>query len=323
MAQELSLEPSPQKNGADDGLSQKAIESFRIQLAERVAATPTKEQVELNLTEAEVAELEQNFFPDLPGADPIRAPRLVQGIIFDFDDTLAHLNRPLPELMAEGAKAAQAYMQSTGMDLHESFWEQIIDARLFADQKSAEEQEEHIANDTMSFLLQFFGYPASRMDPNVLKTAVDLFYAPEMGAWKAAPGAHAMLAALQKEGYKLALVANHPCERVFQRMVDYTGLRPYLDLVVCSAGVEWRKPVPDIFQIALDRWQALAYEVVVVGDSLAEDIAAGLELGALTVQVQNDSPQAAALAENSTPVIPDAVVTDLTQLPGLIQAWAV
>lgn len=268
---------------------------------------------------ARLEQLTQNFFPELPAPLPRR--RLVQGVIFDFDNTLARLRRPLDVLMEEGARQAEAYMRSTGMeDLPPDFWRSIVEARLFAQTKSDDEQEEHTADDTLSFLLQFFGYPASRMDPDVLRRAVDFFYAPEMLAWEPMPGAHQVLAQLQEEGYRLAIIANFPCDRVFQRMVDYTGLRPYLDICLSSAAVEWRKPGRDIYEIALKRWDAEPYELVCVGDSLKHDIAGGLELGALTVHCRMIP-----LAEDQRiveTVRPDAAIHHLPELLEHIHAWS-
>lgn len=266
-----------------------------------------------------LVELTENFFPELPVS--IAQRRLVQGVIFDFDNTLARLTRPLDELMEEGARQAEAYMRSVGMDdLPADFWRSIVEARLFAQTKSDDEQEEHTADDTLSFLLQFFGYPASRMDPDVLHRAVELFYAPEMVAWEPMPGAHQLLGSLHEEGYRLAIIANFPCDRVFQRMVDYTGLRPYLDICLSSAAVEWRKPGRDIYEIALKRWDAEPYELVCVGDSLKHDIAGGLELGALTVHCRMIP-----LAEDQRVVEaiqPDVVVDDLSQLLECIRTWS-
>lgn len=274
--------------------------------------------VAADLAPDDLTRLTQNFFPELP-ATP-RARRLVQGIIFDFDNTLARLKRPIETLMAEGAQTAERYMRSTGMELPENFWESIVEARIFAQTKSDDEQEEHVADDTLSFLLQFFGYPASKMDLDVLHRAVDLFYAPEMTAWEAMPGAHALLQGLSADGYKLAVIANYSCDRAFQRIVDYTGLRPYLDVCLCSASVEWRKPGRDIYDVALKRWDAEAYEVVCVGDSLKHDVAGGLDLGAQTVHCCM-----VPLAEDQRiveSVQPDAVIDDLAQLPALIKAWS-
>jgi HAD superfamily hydrolase (TIGR01509 family) len=274
------------------------------------------------LADADLQQLTEDFFPELGRAAP--RLRLVQGVIFDFDNTLAHLAQPLDALMATGAAGAEAYMRSRGMELPPDFATNIVEARRFAEEKSVEEKEEHLADDALSFLLQFYGYPASRMDPQVLKQAVDIFYAPEMTAWKLAPETIQTLETLRAAGCKLALLANYNCDRVFQRTIDYLGLRPYFDVCLCSAAVEYRKPDANFFQIVLDRWDALPYEVVVVGDSLGDDVGGGLELGALTVWV--DGPTTPQVDQGNRMaadlVTPDAVVTTLSSLPDLVQAWS-
>lgn len=277
---------------------------------------------DIALDEQRLALLKRNFFPEL-GDGEIGAQPLIRGLIFDFDETLALRTRPLDDLMREGALAADAYMRSTGMDLPEDFAASIVEARRFAEEKSAEEQEEHLADDAMSFLLQFFGYPASRMDPDVLRRAVDIFYAPEMTAWKLRPGATAVLATLRDAGYRLALMTNYNCDRVFQRTIDYLNLRRYFDLCLSSASVEYRKPDPLFLQIALDRWDFLPYETAVVGNSLLEDIRAGIDLGAQTVFLHGTtSPQV--VHENELyagQIVPDAEIDDLAALPEIVAAW--
>ncbi len=276
------------------------------------------------LDQESLTQLQENFFPELGDTASLPEFSLLQGVIFDFDYTLAELARPHVELLEEGAKASAEYMRSTGMELPEDFWNNIIEARRFAEEKSEEEHEEHIADDAMSFLLQFFGYPASQMDLNVLHRAVDIFYAPEMTAWRLRPGVKSLLQALHAEGYKLAVMTNYNCDRVFQRTIDYLGIRPYLDISLCSASVEFRKPDTKFFDIALQRWDALGYEVVVVGDSLAEDIAAGIEVGALTVWIDQPTTTQVAFSNEqlASQVRPDARITDLQQLPELLHQWA-
>ena len=314
-----------------EGRSLTSEEQYALFGPPREATKPVARQTEevqemaaAPLDAAKLAHLTQNFFPEL-GDTPPMEQRLVQGVIFDFDDTLAYLSRPLEDLMADGARAAEAYMRSTGMDLlPPDFWKSIVEARRFAQEKSEEEREEHIADDAMSFLLQFYGYPASRMDPNVLRQAVDIFYAPEMSAWRLHPGVLAMFKTLYAEKYKIAIITNYNCDRVFQRTVDYLGLRPYLDLCLASATVEYRKPDPLIFNIVLERWDALPYEVVVVGDDLQRDIQAGVELGALTVQTTfATSTQVSFENEKVAAIVhADATLDDFSHLPILVQAWA-
>ena len=162
------------------------------------------------------------------------------------------------------------------------------------------------------------------MDPAVLKRAVDIFYAQEMTAWRLRPGAVELLQTLQRQGYRLALLANYNCDRVFQRTVDYLAIRPFFDVCLCSASVEFRKPDERYFQIVLDRWDALPYEVVVVGDSLIHDIQGGIELGAQTIWVDMDT-SAQVMHDNNTvadQVRPDALVTDLAAVTQWVTAWA-
>ena len=250
----------------------------------------------------------------------MRPRKLVQGLIFDFDNTLARLNSPIDELMITGAQTAMAYMHSTGMtDLPDEFGEHLVEARRFAETKSDDEQEEHTADDTLSFLLQFFDYPASRMNEEVLRRAVDLFYAPEMTAWEPMPGAIDLLQKLRAEGFPLALIANYSSDRIFQRIIDYTGLRTYLDVCLSSAAVEWRKPEKEIYDAVLERWDAEPYEIVCVGDSLKHDVAGGQEIGALTVHCRMIP-----LAEDQRlvdEIEPDAVIEKLSDLPALIEKW--
>ncbi len=261
---------------------------------------------------------------DIMAVAPMASPPLLGGIVFDFDNTLATLRTAHAQMMAEGARTAQQFMESQGMELFPEFWEQIIDARQFAWQKSDDEEEEHIANDTMSFLLQFCGYPASRLDEQVLTTAVDLFYAPEMLGWDLFADVPATLTALQNMGLQLAIVANYPCERVFQRTIDYLQLRPYFDMILCSASVEWRKPNPEIYAPVLQRWHLEPYEIVVVGDSLKHDVAGGQQLGAMTVQCQLCPPDEQTAFDNRNlqdQVKPDALLHAWSDLVPLIQSW--
>ncbi len=253
-----------------------------------------------------------------------RRPSMLRGIIFDFDYTLARPRRPMAEQWQEGARTAQQFLESQGLELFPDFWEQVIEARRFAQQKSEDEEEEHIANDTMSFLLQFCGYPASKMEEQVLKTSVDLFYAPEMTGWELLPGVTDTLNALRNLGLELAILANYPCERVFQRTIDYLQLRNFFSVVLCSASFEWRKPSSDIFEQVLKQWQLYPYEVAVVGDSLSEDITGGLQLGAMTVHARVTAADAQTAYNNeraAARIKPDAAFETWPELMDVISLW--
>ena len=261
---------------------------------------------------------------DLRAVATSRQPAMLRGLVFDFDHTLAKPRTPLADQWQAGARMAQSYLESQGLKLFPDFWEQVLEARRFAQQKSEEEEEEHIANDTMSFLLQFCGYPASKMDQQVLKTSVDLFYAPEMTGWDLLPGVTDTLAALQDMGLQLAVIANYPCARVFQRTLDYLQLRSFFSVALCSASFEWRKPSPEIFDQVLKQWDLYPYEVAVIGDNLREDIAGGLQLGAMTVRAQVTAADAQTTYNNQRAearITPDASFKTWPELIDLIRPW--
>jgi len=290
-------------------------------------APPAPEVAEMTpapLDADQLAQLQRDFFPELGPSERPPSLSLVGGVIFDFDDTLAYLAKPRQALLEEGARAAEAFMRSRGMELPADFWRNIVEARRFAEEKSEEEREEHIADDAMSFLLQFFGYPASKLDPAILQQAVDIFYAPEMTAWRLYPQALDTLVELRGANFKLAIIANYNCDRVFQRTVDFLGLRDYLDICLSSASVEYRKPDSAIFDIVRNQWDLLPYELVVVGDSLRHDIAGAIDLGALAIQTTFGADPQVAFdnRQAAETVAANAAVTGLAEIPALIKEWA-
>jgi putative hydrolase of the HAD superfamily len=301
------------------GPAPKKVEEFR-------SSEVVEEMEAAQLGDDDLRRLSEDFFADVGGA--AAPPRLVQALIFDFDQTLAALSRPQQELLEQGAADALAYMRSRGMDLPDEIAGHLVDARRFAEEKSEEENEEHLADDALTFLLQFFGFPTSRMDPETLQRAVEIFYAPEAAAWQLRPGARALLNRLRAEGYRLALMTHFNADRVFQRVVDQLGLRLYFDIVLSSSAIEYRKPDPRYFQVAIDHWQLMPYEVVVVGDSLKHDVAGALETGSLSILVTDPTgafadPQVTHdNTELAGQVQPDAVVASLDEILAHIHAWS-
>lgn len=278
----------------------------------------------------EFKELSDDFFPDLASQGKLPRVPLVRGVVFDFEGTLAYRTAPLDRLMEQGARNAEAFMRSQGMDLPQDFWQYIVEARRFAAAKSEEEQEEHNANDTLSFLLQFYGYPAGQVAPEIVEEAVDIFYEPELVAWQLHRHATESLAVLRNAGYRLGIVENHSYDRIFQRTIDHLGLRRFVDLLLSSASVEYRKPDPAIFDIVLKQWDVLPYELVVVGDSPAHDIAGAVEVGAMAVRIRHSD--AATVQGNpasdthvsgaNNPPLPDVEINSLAELPAIVAKWA-
>ncbi len=242
----------------------------------------------------------------------------VQAVFFEMDGTLTTLQAPAQELAAAGAERMTRWLQAQGLTLPDDFATQWLAARRFAAEKARQEQEEHTADDTLAFLLQFHGYAGAARE--LVRQAVDEFFQPECAHRVLLPGAKETLQALRAHGYRLGIIANTSCDRLIQREIERLGLGPYFQIVVTSAALEWRKPRPELFQHALDQLDTLGYEAVMVGNHLETDIKGAQEaqMWAIWADIV-PVPENEALQETVTP---DAVIHDLPALLPIIERWS-
>ena len=96
------------------------------------------------------------------------------------------------------------------------------------------------------------------------------------------PGATETLVALRARGLKTGIVTNGSAV-VQNGKIDATGLRPLLDIVLVSEAEGLRKPDRRIFELALQRLNLTAHEVIFVGDNPAADVDGARTAGLLAV----------------------------------------
>lgn len=107
--------------------------------------------------------------------------------------------------------------------------------------------------------------------------------------FRAYPEVPGVLARLRAGGARLAVVSNWDVS--LHDVLERTGLRPLVDVVVISAELGVAKPDPAIFRAALDRLGAPADGAVHVGDSLEHDVAGARAAGLEAVLVaRNGAP---------------------------------
>lgn len=114
------------------------------------------------------------------------------------------------------------------------------------------------------------------------------------------------LQALRKAGYLLGVITNG--ESFLQnRKLDYSGLRPYIDLCIAAGDELVQKPDPLLFRRAAARLGLPAAACVFVGDNPIDDIegaaAAGMRPVYLEVPRSEDSPFRTMKAAADVPVI--------------------
>ena len=244
--------------------------------------------------------------------------RTLYAVIFDLKDTLTYVTEPESALRERGAQAAVEVLITAGLDLpRQEFVDKYVEALVFAERKSTLEQEEHLATDTLVFLLQFYGYP--RPDPHLIRQAVDATFAPEVDAHTLYDDARETLTLLREQGFRLGILTNAQDDDSARRIVARLGLDALVDLVVTSAGTEerHRKPAAEAWDPFWQAWDILPYEAVMVGDDLVEDMLGALNANMWTIWVR----RAAAGSELERAIQPDATVEHLGQIPAVLAQW--
>ena len=129
--------------------------------------------------------------------------------------------------------------------------------------------------------------------------------------------------ARQQRGYYRLIAIRGEDNRSLLEL-QHIALTPEGPQLLTSAAVEYRKPDEKFFNLVLERWDALPYEVVVVGDSLLHDIKGGIELGALTVQTtfETDAQVTHDNARVDGQIAADAVLAEWRELVELVRGWA-
>jgi HAD superfamily hydrolase (TIGR01509 family) len=128
------------------------------------------------------------------------------------------------------------------------------------------------------------------------------------------PEAHATLDKL-RERYKLGIVANQPAHT--RDFVQASGLEPKFEFIILSGEVDFAKPDPRIFQLALSKAGCEPGMCVMVGDRYDADIAPSKRLGMRAVRIVSGmfSEQAPKGPEET----PDEEIDSLAKLPDALR----
>lgn len=114
------------------------------------------------------------------------------------------------------------------------------------------------------------------------------------------------------ERYKLVLVSNFYGN--IQTILKDFGLSDYFDDIVESSVVGVRKPDPAIYKLGVDAMGMEADKVLVVGDSFSKDMVPAKAVGCKAVWLKGEGWGGEVTDES----LPEAVITDLAQLPALL-----
>ena len=99
------------------------------------------------------------------------------------------------------------------------------------------------------------------------------------------PFAIPTLEKIREMGYKTGLITNSDTH-VQEQKLEMLGLYPYLDEIVISGAVGYRKPQKEIFQLMADKLGIETNEMMFVGDHPAFDVDGSRNAGCIPVWVK-------------------------------------
>ncbi len=105
--------------------------------------------------------------------------------------------------------------------------------------------------------------------------------------WTLFPETRDVLTQLKNRGFKLGVISNFD-NRIYSVM-DSLGIRSFFDAVTISSETGYCKPDVEIFQAALRALNIPADETLLVGDSLHDDVEAGIRAGLSAILIDRAS----------------------------------
>jgi len=143
---------------------------------------------------------------------------------------------------------------------------------------------------------------------------LDTYYKPVTEQITLVQDAVETLKYFKSEGYKLGLVSN----TIFPGRFHLTelkrfGLFPYLEPILFSSEVGYKKPHPQIFLQCLDDLKIKPEESIFVGDKLIEDIGGAKNVGMTGILKYKEG------RDYSASIIPDGIIHKLSELPSLVK----
>ncbi len=243
----------------------------------------------------------------------------VRGVIFDLGDTLIYFNAVWNDAVSRAtAGEMAAFFTHKRIELDEAALVEIFIAEREAGQAVAERTHMEVTcGASLRAALEKIQAPAEafRLAPE----AVRIYFKYGEAAWTAYPDAQATLRLLHRQGYRLGTLSNSTDDPNIQRIVNRLGLRPWLSPVFSSAGLGVRKPQRAPFDLILSRWGLPPEAVVMVGDTLNADISGAHAAGMRAVLITRG--EAKSHEEPGPPIIPEASISALSQLPELLERW--
>lgn len=243
---------------------------------------------------------------------------MITGVIFDLGSTLIHFDGDWQAVFSKSLHALARQLKSDGLTVEPKLLREAFRRQVEAAQ--AERQKDCVERTSGSVLRQVLAdLGASPTDDGVIERALRSLFAVSEARWMPMPGLHEMLAELRAARYRLGLISNASDAGNVHRLLVKAGLLNTFDPELVSAAVGIRKPEARLFEQVLGAWGMPPQAVVMVGDTLGEDILGAQRAGLHTIWFTADADTPANRIWAKT-LKADAATDDLRSLPSLIRS---
>jgi len=246
---------------------------------------------------------------------------MIKGIIFDLGRTLIYSREKRMIVDQEATAALLAYLNANGITPELEF---VTSFRIAREQGLRIAENTHLEQ-KMEIALRAALQLTSEDEPvsdGILRRAVDVYFDVYEQYWIAYSDTIEVLDRLSGLGMRLGAISNFESDKMMRRVLDRYGISPYLSPIIISAMVNWRKPRPDIFQLVSQEWELNPHEIVMVGDSLRDDIAGAHNTGMRGILICRSKQAGLKGTENfrynHAEIKPDATISSLEEVQGAI-----
>ena len=241
-------------------------------------------------------------------------------VLFDLFDTLVHFDPDKLPVVEIGGKT----VKSSAGRLHtilcghapavslEACYDALRASWQEAERLRALDHREVTAPQRMSDMLQRLAVDAAGCPTGFVESLLDAHRKALSEAAKFPAHYAALLRALRPK-YRLAVVSNFDYTPTALGMLQDAGVVDLFDTIVVSDAVGWRKPRPEIFELALRQLGVEPGDALFVGDRADIDVAGAQALGMPVAWVNRDrTPLPAGIRP------PDYEIRDLGELAPIL-----
>ena len=242
---------------------------------------------------------------------------VIRGVIFDLGLTLLNFTGDEKEAIDQGKMDLLTFLHQSELDIDDAEFIDAFSKQLDFGLKvrltdHVERPTEIIFQNVMTEL----EYP--ELSSDFISQAMYRFYTPSENHWVPKSSMMDVLDNLHQEGTMLALLSNAGNEHNVNRLIEKANIEHYFDIILISARVGMRKPDQSLFREIVERWNIAAEQIVMIGDSLEQDILGAKRVGMHTIWLMENvnTAENQALAEK---IKPDLIAGQLRQIPDLIK----